>query len=43
MDNQLKVIIDKVGSKEKFNKLLKENGISTAQVKADLEEEAKLR
>ena len=43
MDNQLKVIIDKVGSKEKFNKLLKENGVSTAQVKADLEEEVKIQ
>ena len=43
MDKQLKVIIDKVGSKEKFNKLLKENGISTAQVKSDLEEEVKIQ
>ena len=28
LDKQIKLIIDKVGSKEKFNQLLKENGIS---------------
>lgn len=43
MDKQLKSIIDKVGSKEKFNKLLKENGVSTAQFKKDLSDEVKIQ
>lgn len=43
MDKQLKVIIDKVGSKEKLNKLLKENGVSTAQFKKDLADEVKIQ
>lgn len=43
MDEQLKNIIDKVGSKEKFNKLLKENGVSSAQFKKDLADEVKIQ
>lgn len=43
MDDQLKSIIDKVGSKEKFNKLLKENGVSSAQFKKDLADEVKIQ
>lgn len=43
MDNQLKSIIDKVGSKEKFNELLKQNGVSSAQFKKDLTEEVKIQ
>lgn len=43
MDKQVKVIIDKVGSKEKFNQLLKENGISPAQFKKDLADEVKIQ
>lgn len=43
MDKQLKVIIDKVGSKEKFNELLKQNGVSTAQFKKDLTDEVKIQ
>lgn len=43
MDKQLKSIIDKVGSKEKFNALLKENGVSTAQFKKDLTDEVKIQ
>lgn len=43
MDKQLKVIIDKVGSKEKFNELLKQNGVSTAQFKKDLSDEVKIQ
>lgn len=43
MDKQLKVIIDKVGSKEKFNELLKQNGVSTAQFKKDLADEVKIQ
>ncbi len=43
MDKQLKSIIDKVGSKEKFNALLKENGVTTAQFKKDLSDEVKIQ
>jgi len=43
MDKQLKVIIDKVGSKEKFNELLKQNGVSTTQFKKDLADEVKIQ
>lgn len=43
MDDQLKSIIDKVGSKEKFNELLKQNGVSSAQFKKDLTEEVKIQ
>lgn len=43
MDKQLKVIIDKVGSKEKFNELLKQNGVTSAQFKKDLTDEVKIQ
>ena len=43
MDKQLKEIIDKVGSKEKFNELLKQNGVTSAQFKKDLEDEVKIQ
>ena len=43
MDKQLKDIIDKVGSKEKFNELLKQNGVTSAQFKKDLEDEVKIQ
>ena len=43
MDKQLKTIIDKVGSKEKFNALLKENGVTTAQFRKDLADEVKMQ
>lgn len=43
MDKQLKSIIDKVGSKEKFNELLKQNGVSSAQFKKDLTDEVKIQ
>ena len=43
LDKQIKIIIDKVGSKEKFNQLLKENGISPAQFKKDLTDEVKIQ
>lgn len=42
-DQELKAIIDKVGSKEKFNEILKQNGISTDQFKKDLSEEVKMK
>lgn len=43
MEEQLKTIIDKVGSKEKFNQLLKDNGVSPTQFKKDLEEEVRIQ
>ena len=36
-------MIDKVGSKEKFNEILKQNGISNAKFEKDLEQEIKMR
>lgn len=42
-DNELKTIIDKVGSKEKFSEILKQNGISAEQFKKDLNEEVKMK
>lgn len=42
-ENELKAIIDKVGSKEKFNEILKQNGISADQFKKDLFEEVKMK
>lgn len=42
-DKELKTIIDKIGSKEKFNEVLKQNGISSAQFKQDLIEEVKMK
>jgi len=40
---ELKNLIDKVGSKEKFNEILKQNGVSSAQFKNDLYEEVKMK
>lgn len=42
-EKELKAIIDKVGSKEKFNEILKQNGISADQFKKDLNEEVKMK
>lgn len=42
-EKELKNIIDKIGSKEKFNEILKQNGISTTQFKKDLDEEVKMK
>lgn len=42
-DTELKSIIDKIGSKEKFNEVLKQNGISASQFKKDLVEEVKMK
>lgn len=42
-DKELKTIIDKVGSKEKFNEILKQNKISSEQFKKDLTEEVKMK
>lgn len=43
IDKELKTIIDKVGSKEKFNEILKQNKISSEQFKKDLTEEVKMK
>lgn len=42
-DAELKSIIDKVGTKEKFNEILKQNGISSTQFKKDLTENVKMK
>lgn len=42
-DKELMSIIDKIGSKEKFNEILKQNGISSSQFKKDLYEEVKMK
>ena len=43
VEQEIKNIIDKVGSKEKFNEVLKQNGISAAQFKNDMKEEIKIK
>lgn len=42
-EKELKGIIDKVGSKEKFNEILKQNGISAEQFKKDFLEDLKMK
>lgn len=42
-EEELKSIIDKIGSKEKFNEILKQNGITPSQFKKDLYEEVKMK
>lgn len=43
VNQELKNIIDKIGSKEKFNEILKQNGITSAQFKKDLVEEVRIK
>lgn len=43
VDDAIKEIIDKVGSKEQLDAILKENGVSNSQFKADLKEEVKMK
>lgn len=43
VDNAIKEIIDKVGSKEQLDAVLKQNGISASQFKKDLAEEVKMK
>lgn len=43
VENELKSLIDKIGSKDKFNELLKQNGVSSADFKKDLKEEVKIK
>ena len=42
IDKELRTIIDRMGSKEKFNEILRQNGISSAQFKKDIENEVKI-
>lgn len=42
-DKELKDLIDKIGSKEKFDQVLKQNGISNAKLKKDIKEEVKVK
>lgn len=43
VDAELRKMINQVGSKEKFNEVLKQNGITASQFKKDLEEEVKIQ
>ena len=43
VDRERKKMIDRVGSKEKFNEILKQNGVSRAQFEKDLAQEIKMR
>ena len=43
IDKELRKIIDTIGSKEKFNEILRQNGITSNQFKKDLENELKIR
>lgn len=43
VNNAIKEIIDKVGSKEQLDTVLKQNGVSPAQFKKDLAEEVKMK
>lgn len=43
VDNAVKEIIDKLGSKEQLDSLLKQNGISSSDFKKDLKEEVKMK
>ncbi len=43
VDNAVKEVIDKLGSKEQLDSLLKQNGISNADFKKDLKEEVKMK
>lgn len=40
---EFKLILDTVGSKEKLNEILKQNGVSSSQFKKDLNEEVKMK
>lgn len=43
IDKELRKIIDQIGSKEKFNEILQQNGISSSQFKKDMESEVKMQ
>lgn len=43
VDKEIEGIIEKIGSKEKFNEMLKQNNVSTGKFKEDLEEQLKIQ
>ncbi len=43
VNNAIKEIVDKVGSKEQLDQILKQNGVTPAQFKKDLTQEVKLK
>ena len=43
LDEAIKVVVDKVGSKEQLDKILKHNGISAADFKKDLKDQVKMK
>ena len=43
MDNAIKVVIDKVGTKEQLDKILKQNGVSASEFKKDLQEQVRMK
>jgi len=43
MDEALKVLVDKIGSKEELDKVLKHNGVSAAEFKKDLKEQVRMK
>lgn len=43
MDEAIKVVVDKTGSKEQLDKILKHNGISAAEFKKDLKEQVRMK
>lgn len=43
VDNAVKEIIQRVGSKEQLNSLLKQNGVTAAKFRKDLEEQVKMK
>lgn len=43
MEEAIKVVVDKAGSKEQLDKILKHNGISAAEFKKDLKEQVKMK
>lgn len=43
VDDAIKEIVDKLGSKEQLDTMLKDNGISASQFKKDLKEEVKMK
>lgn len=43
MEEAIKVVVDKVGSKEQLDKVLKQNGVSAADFKKDLKEQVKMK
>ncbi len=42
IDKELRTIINQIGSKEKFNEILRQNGISSKQFKEDVEKEIQI-